>query len=626
MKKQYYDIIIIGGGHAGIEAACAGIRMGYKVAIFTMKESNIGEISCNPSIGGIGKGTIVKEIDALDGVMGKITDISSTSFKILNTSKGPAVWGFRSQIDRKLYKQNLIEFLKSNYPDLDIVYDEVLSIETNIINDKKEIKGIIARNTGFVSCKSCIVSTGTFLGSKMSVGFNTIVGGRIGEDSSSKLLESIKDLGFTLNKLKTGTPPRLYRDSVNLSKLEIQSIKTERKYFSILTEDFKSKVDPCYITRTNKKAHDILRYNFDKSPVLSNAINVKGPRYCPSIEDKIRRFGDKDGHTIFLEPEGFDSDLFYPMGISTSMPADIQLQFLRCIDGLESVEVKHYGYLVQYYFVNPVGLHSTMETKLVKNLFFAGQINGTTGYEEAGGQGIIAGINAALNIANKPPFILSRNDSFIGVMIDDLVIIGVDDEPYRMFTSRAENRLLIRSDNSHFRLTEKGIDVGCITEPYKQKYLSLKEDFSKAKYIMSNTIIPGNMLQSIGLSSDSIGRQKSVAELISMGCNIKDLYDISSDLSMQLSSLDKESVFTAVTDYSYKSHVARQSSDINQLSKAANYKLASDFDYSIVKSLSAEVVEKLNKVKPDNLEIAMRIPGVTPAAILAIMYYLSKQD
>ncbi|MBL0725389.1 MAG: tRNA uridine-5-carboxymethylaminomethyl(34) synthesis enzyme MnmG [Alphaproteobacteria bacterium] len=622
-----YDVIVIGGGHAGVEAACAAVRMGCNVALVTMSKNDIGAMSCNPSVGGIGKGTLVREVDALGGLMGRVTDISATSFKILNSSKGPAVWGWRAQIDREKYKENLNKLLSVEYSKLNIIYNEV----KGIMYEKKncasgalnKVVGVTLINNKILLCKVCIVAVGTFLGAEMNVGFDVLIGGRAGSNSSFPLLDSLRSLGFELKKFKTGTPPRLRRDSIDTSKLAVQQHDKKQKFFSILTDKSIEQQEPCYVLKTNLDSHQILLDNVDKSPIFSKEINIPGPRYCPSIEDKVTRFLDKDSHTFFLEPEGFNSDLFYPSGLATSMPPDVQLNFFRAINGLEKVKIQNFGYVVQYYYINPIIVRHTLETKLVDGLFFSGQINGTTGYEEAAGQGIIAGINAALQVFNKSELTLSRFDSFIGVMIDDIVSLGVGNSPYRVFTSRAENRLSIRGDNAHYRLTPLGLQVGCLGKNLESTFEKLKKDAKIAKEVLLDNFISAKFVSKVGLSSDSVGKGKSAYKLLSMGCDIDDIFQINPSLEESLKELNEDSVFTVTTDAFYSPHIDRQRVDIANLQKANSCKLRTDFDYSVIGSLSAEVIEKLNKHKPETLADAIKIPGITSAAAVAIMYYFS---
>ena len=612
---KFYGVIIIGGGHAGCEAALASARMGVHTALVTLDLEKIALMPCNPAIGGIGKGHIVREIDALGGQMARCIDKTGIQFRVLNSSKGPAVRGYRAQADKHLYKKEMRRVLESQ-DHLSLICDEV----DELFFDKDSVKGLRTSSGLELNSRSIVITTGTFLNGRIHLGMKNWPAGRVGEKPSNKLSQSFLDQGFELGRLKTGTPPRLLSKSIDFSQCEIQQGDFDPKPFSFSTTKISQPQVPCHITYTNARTADVISRNMHLSPLYSGVIEGVGPRYCPSIEDKVVKFPDRTSHHVFLEPEGLDTDWIYPNGISTSLAEEVQWELVRTIPGLENAEIVAPGYAIEYDFVPPTQLLSTLETKKIKGLFHAGQINGTSGYEEAAGQGLIAGINAALSSLGRAPFTLSRMESYIGVMIDDLVTKGTQ-EPYRMFTSRAENRLLLRQDNADTRLMGKGHQLDLVSNATYDFCLLKKETVEKEiKRLNTTKVVPNEQGKEL-VSQLGVKSLKTPTTLAGLLKRPEVTYSqiIETFNGASLSKLAGEQVEIQVK---YEGFIQRQNQVVSKQKKLENYRIPIDFNYESISGLSCEVVQKLESIRPTTLGQASRISGITPAAVSIIMLML----
>ena len=623
MFNQEYDVIVVGGGHAGSEAAAAAANLGAKTLLVTMNLQTIGQMSCNPAMGGIAKGQIVREIDAIGGYSGIVTDKSSIQFKMLNLSKGPAMWSPRAQNDRALFSQYWREMLEST-PNLDF-YQEMVK---NLWIEKNKLFGVVTGLGQKIKGKTVVLTNGTFLNGLIHVGDKNFGGGRAGEKAATGITEQLVSLGFESGRMKTGTPPRVDGRSLDYSKMIEQPGDENPQKFSYLNSSTPLKKQlSCHMTYTSPEVHDLLREGFDRSPMFNGRIKSVGPRYCPSIEDKIHRFSERERHQLFVEPEGWNTVEVYVNGFSTSLPEEVQFSALRAVPGFENVKFFRPGYAIEYDYFYPTQLKYSLETKIVENLFFAGQINGTTGYEEAGSQGLMAGINAVLKIKEKNPFVLKRDEAYIGVLIDDLITKGTE-EPYRMFTSRAEYRMLLRQDNADQRLTEVSHSLGLASDDRlaacDQKY---KQSEGLISFLKSQSILPAEINPILSSKESAIIKQSGKADKILSRPNIymSDLKECDSvDSYISKNNLSEEVQDQAEIQIKYSGYIQKEKNNADKLNRLESVKIPKDFDYKKLKSISAEALEKLNKIKPETISQASRISGVSPNDISVLLVYMGR--
>ncbi|MDU2359624.1 MAG: tRNA uridine-5-carboxymethylaminomethyl(34) synthesis enzyme MnmG [Campylobacter concisus] len=615
-----YEIIVVGGGHAGIEASLAAARMGKQTLLITILAEQIGAASCNPAIGGLAKGHLVKEIDALGGQMGLTTDAVGIQFRVLNESKGPAVRGSRAQIDMDRYRVYMRNLLL-NTPNLEISQE----IATEILSENGEVTGVKTHLNNIYNAKKVIITTGTFLNGLIHVGFNKLEAGRVGELSAKDLSSSLRELGLNLGRLKTGTCPRIDAKTINFEILEKQDGDAKPVAFSFRTKNFSPTQLPCYIAYTNETTHEIIRSNFDKAPLFTGQIEGIGPRYCPSIEDKINRFGDRDRHHLFIEPQTLEATEYYINGFSTSLPYEVQMQMLRSVKGFENAKIVRHGYAIEYDYVEPTQLKHSLETKKIKGLYLAGQINGTTGYEEAGAQGLMAGINAALSLDNKEPLILRRDEAYIGVLIDDLVTKGTK-EPYRMFTSRAEYRLLLREENAILRLGGYGHELGLLDDETFNEIENIRRNLKEGLEFLNETQITpskANLELLASLDEEPISQNVSLQKIVARKSFTAEKLR---KLDERFVNLDDASMDQILTECKYQHYISEQKNQIEKMKDMMDVKIPENFDFRSISGLSNEVVEKLEKFAPPTLFAASEISGITPAAIDILHIYIKMSE